>query len=146
MRRAGSFVMLGVVLLMVGAPTVGLGQELGPKEPIRPDFARFLQAEFGRVPAASVVANIPKATCQQIHVPSAGQGTPQMFLCNVDLGCNQIGQVPVGVMPDGRLAFFPDTPEEVVFYACPASISDPARRAKIEHELALPPLTVTRIN
>ena len=145
MRRPRTFVAIAIVLWVGFTAAVSFGQGLGPEEHIRPDFARFLQEKFSRVPAASVVAKIPKSTCQEMLMPSAGKGTPQIFLCNVDLGCNHIGQVPVGVMPDGTLAFFPDTPEEVVYYACPASISDPARRATIERDLALPPLTVTRI-
>jgi hypothetical protein len=135
----------GTLLCMLST-SVSSGQDLGPKEPIRPDFVRFLQAEFSRVPAAYVVAHVSKSTCQEMRLPSSTAGTPQIFLCNVDLGCNDIAQVPVGVLPNGNLAFFPDTPEEVIYFACPASISDPNRRAEIEKKLALPPLTIRKIN
>ena len=145
MPRSLTLAFVGAVLCMLSA-SVSSGQDLGPKEPIRPDFVKFLQAEFSKVPAAYVVASVPKSTCQHLRVPSSTKGGPQIFLCNVDLGCHDIEQVPVGVLPNGGLAFFPDTPEEVVYYACPASISNPSRRAEIERKLALPPLTIRKIN
>jgi len=145
MQRARTLGITGLALWLGFAATASFGQELGQKEPIRQDFSKFLQAEFGTVPAAYIVANVPKSTCQQMRLPANTKAGLQVFLCNVDVGCNDIRQVPVGVLPDGRLAFFPDSPEQVVYYNCPASISDPARRADIEKKLALPPIKITKI-
>ncbi len=129
------------------ATAVVCAQDLEPAEPIRPDFLAFLQYQFEQVPAASVVMRLPQSTCSKIIIPASVDNPPgvEMYLCDVDLGCGSAVQVPVAEFPDGKLAFFPDTPEEVVYYACPESISDPIRRAEIERELALPPLTITRI-
>ena len=125
---------------------VSVGQGLGPPQPIPPQFAKFLQDEFNSVPPASVAERIPSSTCRKQQLPRVdGAASAQLYLCAVDVGCNVVQQVPVFVSPDGTLGFAPDTPEEVVFYACPASISDPVRRAEITRKLKLPAPKFTKI-
>ncbi len=122
-------------------------QEMGPAHPNLPKLADFLRYVFDSVPASSVSAAVSRSICREMDLTAAADPgvVEHLFICEVDLGCGVTGEVPVWVLKDETLAFAPDSPEQVVFYACPDSISDPVRRATIEQELALPPPTITRI-
>ena len=104
---------------------------------ISPEFLAFLKYEFSRVPAPAVVANLGKSVCRHETLPKPENVhiSAELYLCDVDLGCNDIEPVPIWDMGGDTLGFAPDPPEQVVFYACPDSIPDPKRRAELEKQL-----------